>query len=108
MALKIRLRQQGRTNRLTYRLVVTDSKSPRDGKYLEKLGHYDPHLERDKDGVIAKERVQYWIEQGAELSEKARVFIMRKAPDMMQDLRNTQEERKKKNAQKRRKNAEQR
>ncbi len=42
MALKIRLRQQGRNNRPFYRLVVTDVRSPRDGKYVEMLGWYNP------------------------------------------------------------------
>ena len=42
MALKIRLRQQGRNNRPFYRLVVTDARSPRDGKYVEALGWYNP------------------------------------------------------------------
>jgi small subunit ribosomal protein S16 len=42
MALKIRLRQQGRKNRQTYRLVVTDIRNPRDGKYLEMIGWYNP------------------------------------------------------------------
>jgi len=101
MALKIRLRQQGRTNRLTYRLVVADSRLPRDGKYLEKLGHYDPHLDRDKDASIVEDRIQYWIEQGAELSEKARALIARKAPGVMKAFRDLQEEKKKNRAQKR-------
>lgn len=101
MALKIRLRQQGRTNRLTYRLVVADSRLPRDGKYLEKLGHYDPHLDGDNDATIAEERIQFWLEQGAELSEKARALIARKAPGVMKALRTKQEEQKKARAQKR-------
>ena len=46
MALKIRLRQQGKTNHLMYRLVVVDSRAPRDGKYLEMVGKYNPHLKR--------------------------------------------------------------
>ncbi|MGE0198224.1 MAG: 30S ribosomal protein S16 [Simkaniaceae bacterium] len=99
MALKIRLRQQGRTNRLTYRLVVADSRLPRDGKYLEKLGHYDPHLE--DDATVVEDRVQYWIEQGAELSEKARSLIARKAPGVMKIFRDREEEKKKKRAEKR-------
>ena len=101
MALKIRLRQQGRTNRLTYRLVVADSRLPRDGKYLEKLGHYDPHLEGDNDATIVEDRIQYWIEQGAELSEKARALIARKAPGVMKAFREKEEEKKKNRAQKR-------
>lgn len=96
MALKIRLRQQGRTNRLTYRLVVADSRLPRDGKYLEKVGHYDPHLEGDNDATIAEDRVQYWVDQGAELTEKARALIARKAPGVLKSLREKQAEKKKK------------
>lgn len=94
MALKIRLRQQGRTNRLTYRLVVADSRLPRDGKYLEKLGHYDPHLEGDKDATIAEDRIQYWLDQGAELSEKAQALIARKAPGVMKALIEKKEKKK--------------
>ena len=52
MALMIRLRQQGRTNRQTYRLVVTDKKNPRDGKYIEMLGWYNPHEENEKNLFI--------------------------------------------------------
>lgn len=101
MPLKIRLRQQGRVNRLTYRLVVTDSRTPRDGKYLEKLGHYDPHLPTGKDGLIAEDRVLYWIKQGAQPSDKAKAFITRQAPELMKGWRTLQEEKKKKQLQKR-------
>ena len=83
MGLKIRLRQQGRTNRLTYRLVVADSRSPRDGKYVENLGHYDPHLEEGKDAVVKEERIQHWVDNGAEISEKAHALIARKAPALL-------------------------
>jgi small subunit ribosomal protein S16 len=87
MALKIRLRQQGRTNRLTYRLVLADSRFPRDGKYVENLGYYDPHMEGGKDSEIHEERIQYWIDQGAEMTEKAEALIARKAPGVMKSLR---------------------
>ncbi|MBF5059499.1 30S ribosomal protein S16 [Candidatus Neptunochlamydia vexilliferae] len=87
MGLKIRLRQQGRTNRLTYRLVVTDSRSPRDGKYVENLGHYDPHVEGNGDSAVNEERLQHWVDLGAELSEKARAIVARKAPGVMKSIR---------------------
>ena len=87
MALKIRLRQQGRTNRLTYRLVVTDSRSPRDGKYIENLGYYDPHMDGGKDGILHQDRIQHWIDLGAELTEKATTLIARKTPGVIQNLR---------------------
>ena len=101
MALKIRLRQQGRTNRLTYRLVVADSRSPRDGKYVENLGHYDPHLEGDSDAALHADRIQYWVDQGAELSEKARSLIARKAPSVIKSLAEKAEAKKKKRSEKR-------
>ncbi len=87
MVLKIRLRQQGRTNRLTYRLVVADSRAPRDGKYVENLGHYDPHAEGDKDAVFKEDRIQHWIDLGADLSEKAEALVARKAPGVMKSIR---------------------
>ncbi len=70
MALKIRLRQQGRHSRPFYRVVLTDVRSPRDGKYIEALGWYNPfETEQDKMLNVQAERVQYWIGQGAEISE---------------------------------------
>ncbi|MCB1072259.1 MAG: 30S ribosomal protein S16 [Chlamydiia bacterium] len=87
MVLKIRLRQQGRTNRLTYRLVVADSRSPRDGKYVENLGHYDPHMDGEKDAMLNEDRIQHWVDLGAELTEKAEALIARKAPGVIKSLR---------------------
>jgi len=101
MALKIRLRQQGRTNRLTYRLVVADSRSPRDGKYLEKLGDYDPHLGKNVDASIAEDKVKHWIGQGAVLSEKAKALVERKAPEVVKMMRELRESRKKRCARRR-------
>jgi small subunit ribosomal protein S16 len=81
MALKIRLRQQGRTNRQVYRLVVTDSRSPRDGKYIEMLGWYNPfEAEAERNCQVEAERIQYWLSQGAQLTEKAEALIHRIAP----------------------------
>ncbi len=87
MALKIRLRQQGRTNRLFYRLVVTDSRSPRDGKYVETLGWYNPlSKEEHNDVALKNDRVQHWIDQGAEISEKAEKLVLRAAPTIIKGL----------------------
>ena len=104
MALKIRLRQQGRRNQLTYRLVLADSRLPRDGKYLEKLGYYDPHIEGSNDATIFEDRIQYWIERGAELTEKAQAIIFRKAPEVMKFIQNKEEAKKKLRSEKRKKN----
>lgn len=81
MALKIRLRQQGRNNRPFYRLVLTDARSPRDGKYIEALGWYNPfEAELDKGIFLDSERVQYWLSVGAQLSERAQSLVAKVAP----------------------------
>lgn len=86
MALKIRLRQQGRANRQTYRLVVTDIRCPRDGKYLEMLGWYDP-LNQTQDCFVQSDRIQYWMGLGAQLSSSAEALIARVAPELMESIR---------------------
>lgn len=79
MAIKIRLRQQGRNNRPFYRLVVADVRSPRDGKYIEALGWYNPYL-ADQSFSVNEERVKHWISQGAEVSENVEALLKRAAP----------------------------
>lgn len=81
MALKIRLRQQGRNNRETYRLVVTDCRAPRDGKYVEMLGWYNPfESEDDRLASVKPERIQFWLDQGAQLTHKAKALVLKLAP----------------------------
>jgi len=83
MALVIRLRQQGRTNRQSYRLVVANKRSPRDGKYVEKLGWYDPFAKEEKSLSIKEDKLFYWLDRGAILSEKARSLVMKTFPDQL-------------------------
>jgi small subunit ribosomal protein S16 len=83
MALKIRLRQQGRTNRQTYRLVVADVRSPRDGKYVEMLGWYDP-TQVDNNVCVNEERTNYWLSQGAEFTDQARAIVKKAAPQVVE------------------------
>lgn len=81
MALKIRLRKQGRTNRPFYRLVVTEATAPRDGKYLEALGWYNPIETTDeKKFSFCENRVQHWLNVGAQLSESVENLIRKSAP----------------------------
>lgn len=76
MALKIRLRQQGRTNRPSFRLVVTQVTSKRDGKYIECLGWYDPMVKDDQTRMsINDERLQHWLSVGAQLTESAQSLL---------------------------------
>jgi small subunit ribosomal protein S16 len=86
MALIIRLRQQGATNRQTFRLVVTDRRNPRDGKYLEMLGWYNPFLEGEKGVQIDLPRVQHWIGLGAWISDRAQALVRRCSPEFAQQM----------------------
>ena len=86
MALKIRLRQPGRANRQPYRLVVTDIRHPRDGKYLEMIGWYNP-ISNTTDSVINVERINFWVGQGAQITPSAQALIARIAPDVMKEIR---------------------
>ena len=84
MALKIRLRQQGRKNNQMYRLVLCDSRAPRDGKYLESLGWYNPFAaEPEKNLNIQSERIEHWLNLGAVLSERAEALVKRGAPGVI-------------------------
>lgn len=101
MALKIRLRQQGRKNRQTYRLVVTDIREPRDGKYIEMIGWYNP-FSNATDSQVNVDRINYWVGQGAQITPNAQTLIARIAPDVMQALRTKESERRVKRTAKRR------
>ncbi|MCC6424324.1 MAG: 30S ribosomal protein S16 [Phycisphaerales bacterium] len=70
MAVKLRLKRLGRTNRAFYRLNAIDSRTPRDGRVIEELGFYDP-IEKDKaKQFVAKlDRCRYWLDNGAIPSE---------------------------------------
>jgi small subunit ribosomal protein S16 len=89
MAVKIRLRQQGRKNRQTFRLVVTDIRNPRDGKYLETLGSYDPHSAK-QSLQLNTERLNYWLSKGAELSPSAERLVNNVAPEVIKTLKSQQ------------------
>ena len=87
MALKIRLRQQGRTNRAFYRLVLTDSRAPRDGKYVEALGWYNPiETEEDRKLNLKMDRIQHWLGLGAQLTDKAASLVAHGAPAISRQL----------------------
>ena len=85
MALKIRLRQQGRRNLAVYRLVLTDVRAPRDGKYMEMLGSYDPNRE-EAFIKIDVERIRYWLARGAMLTDKATHVVKTVHPELLQEM----------------------
>ena len=77
MAVKIRLRRTGRKKQPTYRIVIADSQSPRDGKFIEVVGQYAP-----RQGELAlnlkSDRVNYWLDNGAQPTDTVR-SLLRKA-----------------------------
>jgi small subunit ribosomal protein S16 len=77
MALKIRLARGGAKKRPYYRIVVTDSRNPRDGKFIERVGHYNPLLPKDNENRIKLEveRIQYWLGVGATPSDRVARFL---------------------------------
>lgn len=84
MAIIIRLRRQGRHNRPFYRLVATNVRSPRDGKYVEELGWYNPfETELDKSLFVDTARVQHWLGVGAQLSDRVETLINKVAPSLV-------------------------
>ncbi len=76
MAIKIRLARAGAKKRPYYKIVVADSRSPRDGRFIEKLGTYNPLLPKDGERVkLVTERVQYWLGHGAEPTDRVARFL---------------------------------
>jgi small subunit ribosomal protein S16 len=74
MAVSIRLRREGARNRPYYKVVVADSRSPRDGKFIEILGTYDPK-KPDHNSTLQLDRIEHWISKGAQPSDTVRSLI---------------------------------
>lgn len=72
MAMKIRLARGGSKKRPYYSIVASDSRMPRDGRFIEKLGTYNPLLAKDSEDRVRMnmERVQYWLGQGAQPTDR--------------------------------------
>jgi small subunit ribosomal protein S16 len=74
MAVSIRLRREGALNRPYYKVVVADSRSPRDGKFIEIIGTYDPK-KPGHNSTLKLDRAEYWISKGAQPSDTVRSLI---------------------------------
>src|SRR5881409_1705151 len=74
MSVSIRLRREGAKNRPYYKVVVADSRSPRDGKFIEVIGTYDPK-KTGHNSSLNVERAEYWINKGAQPSDTVRSLI---------------------------------
>lgn len=77
MALSIRLARAGAKKRPFYRIVVADSRKPRDGRFIEKLGTYNPLLPKDHDErvIMVLDRIKYWLGEGAQPSTRVGRFL---------------------------------
>jgi small subunit ribosomal protein S16 len=76
MAVKIRMKRVGTKNTPVFRIVVADSRSPRDGKFIEELGTYQP-LKKGNNYTLDLDRAKYWLGKGAQPSETVASFIKR-------------------------------
>lgn len=74
MATAIRLRREGNRNRAFYRVVVADKRSPRDGKFIEILGTYNPHADENQ-AELKLDRIDYWLGVGAQPSDTVRSLV---------------------------------
>jgi small subunit ribosomal protein S16 len=76
LAVKIRLKRFGAKNRPQWRIVVSDTKMPRDGRFIEEIGFYNP-LQKEEKIEVKKQRLDYWLAQGARLSDSLRALLKR-------------------------------
>lgn len=74
MSVKIRMRRLGKKKRPFFRLVATDSRMPRDGRFLETLGHYNP-IEKPAKIDIFEDRIVHWLNEGAEMSDTVKTLL---------------------------------
>lgn len=77
MSLKIRLARGGSKKRPYYRIVIADSRSPRDGRFIEKVGTYNPLLPKDSEMrvTLVKERIEHWLNVGARPTDRVARFL---------------------------------
>ena len=78
MAVKIRLKKFGAKNRTQWRVVVSDAKMPRDGRFIEEIGCYDP-LPKQERLLVKQDRLAYWIKQGAQVSDALKSLLKQSA-----------------------------
>jgi small subunit ribosomal protein S16 len=77
MSLKLRLARAGTKKRPFYHIVVADARSPRDGRFIEKLGTYNPLLAKDNEGrvILDAERAKHWLSVGAQATDRVERFL---------------------------------
>lgn len=77
MAVVLRLARAGRKKTPFYRIVAADKRAPRDGRYIERVGTYNPLLKDDNENrvTLVEDRIKYWLEQGAQPTERVALFL---------------------------------
>jgi small subunit ribosomal protein S16 len=84
MALKIRLRKQGRINRQFFRVVVTDTRYPRDGKYIDTLGWYNPYeVKPEQNLFLDAPKLEKWVREGVDVTERVQALMVKAAPEVI-------------------------
>ena len=76
MAVKIRMKRFGSKKRPQWRIVVSDAKMPRDGRFIEEIGYYDA-LPKEDIFVVKQDRLDYWVKQGAQMSVALKSLVRR-------------------------------
>mgnify|MGYP001606580713 CR=1 FL=1 len=76
MSVKIRMKRFGTKDRASWRIVVSEAKMPRDGRFIEEIGFYDP-LPKQEKLVVKQDRLDYWVKNGAQMSEAIKSLLKR-------------------------------
>ena len=76
MSVKIRMKRFGTKDRASWRIVVSEAKMPRDGRFIEEIGYYDP-LPKPEKFVVKTDRLDYWVKNGAQMSEAVKSLVKR-------------------------------
>ncbi len=76
MAVRIRMKRFGSKNRPQWRIVVSDARMPRDGRFIEEVGYYDA-LPKEDIFVVKQDRLDYWVKQGAQMSVALKSLLRR-------------------------------
>ena len=75
MAVKLRLKRMGAKQRPFYRIIVADSRSPRDGRFIETVGTYNPILKDDNNITVKEDRITYWLDNGAQPTDTVKSLL---------------------------------
>jgi small subunit ribosomal protein S16 len=85
LAVKLRLRRMGKKNQPIYKVVAADSRSPRDGKFLEAVGIYNP-LTNPHTVDLKEDRVNYWLDNGAQPTDTVKSLLSQKGINLKRDI----------------------